>query len=399
MINSPSIFNPQRSCHTILLHHPTSNVNIKDLTPLFLYFYNMQENVYVIIDTNIWYETLLLNSVPGAAFLYALNQNNFILVVPEVISLEINKHAMKIGSEAISKIHEGYNTLQRLMGKRDDYRVPTLEELKKRGEDRLSELKKLIMSTEFTLEQARSALLRVIDESPPNRPGNQQFKDSAVWESILEIAQKGEVHFITKDSGFFQNGEPENGLSKNLAEECDKLKNSIYIYPDLKDYLTKVWKELPRVDSKKIGNLINSSIFEEIRKKGADQDYQLGDLDKIEISPFFTQDPEVLAIEFRFSYSAKLHESEVHKALVIGSCAFHLGSEAIHDVRIDEISLIDPEGYKVRGYAMAWGGITFGRKIIPHKIKHGISDEWISEPNEYKLKKKKIKKQKGTSEK
>jgi len=356
----------------------------------------MEKVVYVIIDTNIWYETLLLNSVPGAAFLYALNRNNIILVVPEVISLEINKHAIKIGNEAISKIHEGYNTLQRLIGKRDDYRVPTLEELKKRREDRLSELKKLVMSTEFTLKQAKSALLRVIDESPPNRPGNQQFKDSAVWESILEIAQKGEVHFITKDTGFFQNGKPENGLAKNLAEECDKLKNNIYIYSDLKNYLTKVWKELPRIDSKKIGNLINSTIFEEIRKKGVDQDYQLGDLDKIEILPFYTQNPEVLAIEFQFFYRTKFHESEVFKALVIGNCAFDLGSEAIHDVRIDELSLIDPEGYKVRGYAMAWGDITIGRKTIPHKIKRPIPDDWIEEPNDYRLKKKESKRQKGT---
>jgi hypothetical protein len=47
----------------------------------------MEKVVYVIIDTNIWYETLLLNSVPGAAFLYSLNRNNIILAVPEVISL------------------------------------------------------------------------------------------------------------------------------------------------------------------------------------------------------------------------------------------------------------------------------------------------------------------------
>jgi hypothetical protein len=135
------------------------------------------------------------------------------------------------------------------MGKRDDYRVPTLEELKRRGEDRLSELKELVMFTEFTLKHAKSALLRVIDETPPNRPGNQQFKDSAVWESILEIAQKGEVHFITKDTGFFQDGKPEKGLAQNLAEERKKLKNNIYIYPDLKKYLRKVWKELPPIDS------------------------------------------------------------------------------------------------------------------------------------------------------
>ena len=359
----------------------------------------MEKVVYVIIDTNIWHETLLLNSVPGAAFLYALNLNKFILVVPEVISLEINKHAMKIGSEAISKIHEGYNILQRLMGKRDDYHVPTLEELKKRGEDRLSELKKLVMPTEFTLKHAKSALLRVIDESPPNRPGNQQFKDSAVWESILEIAQKGEVHFITKDTGFFQDGNREKGFAQNLAEDCQKLKNKIYIYTDLKYYLTKIWKKLPVIDSKKIGNLINSMILEEIRKKGLDQDYELGDLDKIEILPFYTEKPDILAVNFEFSYRAKFRESEAFKALITGNCAFDLGSEAIHEVRVDEMSLIDPEGYKVRGHAMVWGDITIGRKNVPYKIKHPIPEEWIDEPDDYRLKKKETKKQKRTPEK
>jgi hypothetical protein len=34
MINSLSIFNPQRSRHTMLLHPSISNVNIKDLTPI-----------------------------------------------------------------------------------------------------------------------------------------------------------------------------------------------------------------------------------------------------------------------------------------------------------------------------------------------------------------------------
>jgi hypothetical protein len=71
-----------------------------------------------------------------------------------------------------------------------------------------------------SIEHARAALRRVNEETPPNGSKNQQFKDSAIWEAVLELAANHRVHFVTKDTGFYEGRDLKRGLAKQLSYEC-----------------------------------------------------------------------------------------------------------------------------------------------------------------------------------
>src|SRR5687767_1960869 len=108
-----------------------------------------------------------------------------------------------------------------LMGSADDYQVPSEAEFEESAKSRLQELNSLLRRVPFTLEHAKSALKRVNDETPPNGPKNQQFKDSAIWEAVIELSETYPVHFVTEDKGFFEGREIRRGLAQALKAECE----------------------------------------------------------------------------------------------------------------------------------------------------------------------------------
>lgn len=137
----------------------------------------MNQNSFLVLDTNIWvYKTRLLSTSLGAAVIYSLSKSKRKLVLPEVIEEEIRKHTQKTGNEAVKKIHESYRLIEQLMGARDDFIVPSNDQFIARVDLRLSELAQFILKIEFKLNHAKSALRRVLEESPPNSYHNQQFK-------------------------------------------------------------------------------------------------------------------------------------------------------------------------------------------------------------------------------
>jgi hypothetical protein len=210
----------------------------------------MADRRFLVLDTNILvYATRLLSTSLGAAVIYTLQQTGRNLALPEVIEEETKKHTLKQGKEAIENIQENYFLIEQLMGDRDDYRVPSEDQLSERVEMRLKEFGDLIFRTKFTLEHAKSALRRVTEESPPNGYKNQQFKDSAIWEAILELAKLGDVDFVTEDKGFFKGRNPQLGLAKNLEYESKQVPGSMRVFYELGSYLESIKEELPVLSS------------------------------------------------------------------------------------------------------------------------------------------------------
>jgi PIN domain len=136
----------------------------------------------LILDTNIWvYNTSLLRTPLGASLLYYIKMGDIKIGPPEVVELEINKHSLKVVKEAIQNIVKGYEQIEAFLGERDDYFIPSEEQINKVIENRLESLRNLFFRIPLTLDQTKRAITKVINEVPPNTPKNQQFKDSCIW--------------------------------------------------------------------------------------------------------------------------------------------------------------------------------------------------------------------------
>ena len=193
---------------------------------------------YVVLDTNVWvYTTRLLSTALGASLLYSVSRSQHSIYIPYVIEMEVRKHIAKLLREAVSQIDTGYRTVQVIMGVRDDYQVPTENQVLARLDQRLSELGSTVVRGEFTFEDAKNALARVIDGTPPNSERDQQFKDSAVWEELIRLASSSQVHFVTEDKAFFKDRDPSKGLADNLREEAAQPSGALTPHFSLPAYL------------------------------------------------------------------------------------------------------------------------------------------------------------------
>lgn len=344
-----------------------------------------QEVAYVVLDTNVLvYRTRLLSTALGAAFVYSLDRTGNKIGLPEVIELEMQKHTTKTVQDAISEIDNGYRIIEVTMGRRDDYKVPSVEEIEDRVTDRLEELGKFIERVPFTFDHAKSTLERVIQEIPPNRPKDLQFKDSAIWEAVLDLSDKGEVHFITDDKDFFQDRDPTKGLAAELKADVDAANKPILVHYGLDKYLEEIQEEIPELDRGEIANLLKDSLIDQLLERAAGKDYQLGELSSFKIDAFVTERPHLLAVEFRLEFEAfDVPAADTGELLdgieiVEGSCSYDTADRDVRDIQLDEIVIQDLAGDAIPGLGHVMiraGSAVLGRRIIPHRVREPLPSQ------------------------
>jgi flagellar biosynthesis chaperone FliJ len=341
----------------------------------------MNRKSFLVLDTNIWYTTLLLSTPAGAAVIYSLSQFKRKLALPEVIEEEIKKQAYKRGTEAVLEIQKNYRIIEQLMGERDNYQLPSNDEFVARVDSRLIELEQFIHKTEFTLSHAKSALKRVLEKTPPN-DRSQQFKDSAIWESLLELAKEADVYFVTADKAFFKNSEPSKGMASNLLEDCKNVSGTICLYYELSDYLGAIKKDEPPFNKRIVIDKINQSIMVKLSKMAVEKGYILGDISKAEVQAFLTENHELIALEFEINYSVSevlIHESGVvteATLIVKGNCGYKIANDDVSDIEFDNINMVSKEGERIPSYGLhvLRAGInTCGRTTIPYRLKTELS--------------------------
>ena len=63
------------------------------------------KQICVVLDTNVWvYKTSLLRSVLGAVLANSLVRLDAVVGLPDVVEVELVKHAVKVGTEATARI-------------------------------------------------------------------------------------------------------------------------------------------------------------------------------------------------------------------------------------------------------------------------------------------------------
>ena len=334
-----------------------------------------------VLDTNVWLKNPLLKDPLGAALLFSVRQMRGFIGLPEVMEQEIIKNVAKIGIEAVETINAAYRTVLILIGSADDYQVPSYEDFESSVKDRLEELRPILKRVSFTLEHAKSALKRVNDETPPNSSKNQQFKDSAIWEAILELSESCEIHFVTEDKGFFESRDTRRGLARSLLAECEASNRSVYVYPDLTSLLSVLRATAPPLDTESLAHLICDHVSPELADFGLGKDYFIRDMEAHTISAFLTERSGILAISFQLTFEAFDPSDEsfawIDYVIVKGDCQYNLDSNAISDLRLGIIEYHKPDGEivgaNIRTTNFGAGGITLGRKRKSYRFQEPLT--------------------------
>ena len=340
-----------------------------------------ESNGFVVLDTNIWvHTTRLLRTGLGAALLHSVKQTKKVLGLPEVIELEIRKHVVKSGTAAIDLIDANYRLIEQLMGARDDYQVPSAEAIAQRVDSRLNDLSALLHRVPFSLQHAKNALARVMDESPPNGLKNQQFKDSAIWEAILELSLQGPVSFVTADRAFFKDQKTELGLAPNLVADCDAAKVDVRIFSEVGGYLHSIKQEVPTLDKERVVAAVNTALMSQLLQMADVGGYELGQLTKQNIDAYLTETVDVIAVEFELSYEARgvlipNTQIEVRGTNVVhGSCTYQLQDGSVSDLHLGFMKMFDDSGQQIPTYGSiyAYASSHSGRMTIPYTVRYPL---------------------------
>ena len=306
-----------------------------------------QKPVCVVIDANIWLQdsNFLLRTALGSALIYILKIINGKIGLPSVLEEEITRNTIAKGVKAAEEIKKTFKSISVIMRSHSPYKVPDEAEIKSAVQARITELDSLFHRVDFTWEHAQSALKRINEKSPPNN-NNQQFKDSVIWEAILELLSSYVVHFVTKDDAFYKDRKPKiNSLAKNLLSDCNKREGIVYIYPDMASCLKVIQEDVPPLDLNslivKIDSYINSKLLK--RDLAMDVGFEVGCLavELSSVSPFFTENQEELALTFELCYqcydveNTGIDERRNAVLKVKGDCLYKIDNQVISDIDMD----------------------------------------------------------------
>lgn len=243
---------------------------------------------YFLIDTNIWLKTRLLRVGLGPSLIFAIIRLNSKLLLPEIVVEELKHNALRKGQEALNKIHDNFRMIEQIIGERDDYKVPNDSEFEEAVTKRISELNELIMPIDIKNEHYKLALRKLIDREVPNRKRD-QYKDTLIWQALLDLDNQSVVKFVTNDKVFFEEENYNKGLDFNLKAEADSKHLTIQVYPDLHSLLLEIRDSVPEVDQEEIGLVIHNEILDKLVDLSLQQNFILGDQIQSTIEPFLTE--------------------------------------------------------------------------------------------------------------
>jgi len=313
--------------------------------------------VCVVVDANNWHSSALLRSPIAVALVYYLRQSGGYLGMPQVLEREWNKRAAERIDSELANYKQAAQTIETMCGFKANYVHLTAAELEEIRGRCIAELRDLFVPVPFTLEHAWRALDRVDAGLPPNRGKNQQFKDSAIWEAVLELARAYRVCLVSNDVGFYEGDY--TGLANKLTAECSSLGVNVRVFRDISSCLKHLKQEKPVdfVELEWLADVIEGNVGDSLLSEASEQRGYFFSLDRIAASAMahLTDKRDRLAIAFELTYRLiNLSDSDAEvrlepKLTLRGDCFYDTNTKEVSDIRVPElqVSFCTVEGNQV----------------------------------------------------
>jgi len=319
----------------------------------------------------------MLRTPLASSLLFTLGRRGGLLGLPEVIEIELVKNLSEYANSENRKVNEAASALS-FFG----YQVLTVEpfdveKIRVKITDRLRELSSMVIRFPFTLDHARNALVRVNAGTPPNGPKDQQFKDSAVWEAILQAAADYDVHFATADKGFFQGRDPRRGLAAELAKEVAEMGGSVSLYHSdgLEQFLEQIQEGLPQIDREHVLGQIAQKVDEHIRSTELARNISIENRTHSSVRVFVTPTTSTLALSFDFEFGIVDRrvgqEGNTGRYTLRGICQYNVDQRQVSDFEFHSQAVF----WTLEGEQNAefWGPFLFGD---PPHLRGQFLDSW-----------------------
>jgi hypothetical protein len=308
----------------------------------------------IVLDTNAWLPDHMLRVRMGASLLHAVIRLDAVIGFPEIVDLELERQwhlQCRETLEAAAKLGE---TLRGMSDAPLVMSLPKEDALLQAYQKRVEELKKVLQPVPLTLAHVHGALARILAHLPPSGPNNEQFRDTAIWEAVLELAKTFNVHFITADKGFFSERNPKKGLAENLLEDVKQAGERIWCYPSVKDCLEALKQEVKPLDEASLATMVAAAVRPQFAERVGKADFALGEVQNYEVRAFETGKPELAlsyALTFILEPTRAGDTSRLEaRATASGECTFDPKNTSVAGIRTEaeELTWLGPDGQRHR---------------------------------------------------
>ena len=225
---------------------------------------DIESDVFLVIDTNIWLTEAGLQSEHGAAVRFFARQRKLTVVIPEIVKLEVEELLVREMISWRSKAKDNHSKLRSLFGSLHSARLPSDDDIRKVAKNVTLEIDIPTRQVTPNIDAFRSAMSRVIRKITPCKK-SEEFRDSLIWWHCLELLSEGDVYLVTKDSDFYEQSKVDSGeLASELVEEVKEKseRHNLVLLPSLSHLMKKI--KVPFVVRKKeiFGKIYES--YEEI---------------------------------------------------------------------------------------------------------------------------------------
>lgn len=292
--------------------------------------------------------------------------------------MEVEKQIVNLGQQTNDKIEAGLRAVASLIGHREPFAVPPIDDYRRAVIGRWRELDPMIVRMPFTLEHAKSALQRVMAELPPNGPKNQQFKDSAIWQAVLDLAQKYTTYLVSADTGYFKDKEHRRGLHDSLQTECQRLGVDVHLHDKLDTLLDTLRPTTPKLDYDAIAAAIRNTIEVAEYNAAAGRGYELGEAIKSNVKAYITEQVHELAVSFEITYRLFPTHPDVAMAqdatmLVTGTCSYDMQAGQLLSWEVDDeiFEWTDQDGQRRRA-KNAYARVAHTARLVHYALRQQV---------------------------
>lgn len=208
----------------------------------------------IVVDTNIVFGGWMLKSPEAQAFLDFVKKTESTILIPKIVWAEIRKNykeaflskqaayaesARYFSSVLVDKV-EFIRIEPDINEQADNYLAWLNDKLRLNGKDGI------VAYSEDTLDKVAARALE--HRRPFNSTNQREFKDSLVWQSVLDILEKRtypsheEVALISNDTNAFATDKQNSALHPDMQTEINDIlpksfASNFYYYTDLKAFL------------------------------------------------------------------------------------------------------------------------------------------------------------------
>ena len=262
---------------------------------------------------------------------------------PEVVEAEVRKLIPKVGLEAATKVSESFHVIEMIVGSRPNAKLHTQKDMDDAVTIRLTGLEGLLLPVPTTSEHLQAALRKVMSDAPPNEPGREQFKDSLIWEEILEIEKKtGDdiyLHFVSNDRDYYEDRDMSKGLAKELRAEVG---SHFRIHSDLRKCLESIREKAAPLYKEELSKEIAVAVAPEVTRYVSEEGMRLGQLMKSSVESFLTEKVDKLALAFTLTLGLVHtdHDGCIDDAVeVVGEALYDQREKVVRQIELESISL------------------------------------------------------------